>query len=258
MIYRQRNKESNPLRRKLAAALILFCFLFLMSFFFSAKSRSVLTVSAVPIWFLRDKTINSFAAFKEFFRSKSNLISENETLRQEAALAYLKQTDCSVSDSNGAYGGENGRISANVISKPPFSPYDTFVIGAGSADGVSVGQYVFISERISIGKIAAVSSRTSIVKLFSSGDQKIEAISERTGASFELSGRGGANFVIDAPKDSDIVWGDIFVLPSRSSKTALLGTVYYIDASSQSSFKKIYLRIPDNVFQVQKVFVELF
>ena len=146
------------------------------------------------------------------------------------------------------------RVLSRVLSKPPYSPYDTFVVDVGSNEGILQGSKVYLSDNIIIGVVKNVTSQTTLVELFSSGSLKQEAVLSRTGESFTLVGQGGANFKIEVPKDTDILWGDVFVYPNMQHY--VLGSVYYIDVNSQSSFKTVYLRIPGNVFSVQYVFVE--
>jgi hypothetical protein len=118
---------------------------------------------------------------------------------------------------------------------------------------VTLGAKVYLSQSIALGVISSVGSHNSVVKLYSSSGTKQEAISDRTDASFEIEGYGGANFKIEVPKDTDILLEDLFTLPSNGT---ILGEVYYIDSNTQSSFKTIHLRIPGNVFQTKWVFVE--
>jgi len=141
-----------------------------------------------------------------------------------------------------------------VLSKPPRSPYDTFVIDIGSEDNVSLGDRVYISDNNIIGLIKNMTPHTSLVELFSNGNLEQEATLSRTGASFVLKGLGGGNLELEVPKDTDVIWGDVFLYPRFSP--SMIGSAYYIDTNSQSSFKKIFIRVPGNVFSAKYVFVE--
>ncbi len=214
-----------------------------------------------PFWILRDKTVNSFRFVTSFVSFKSSLIKENDRLKEELAGLRLNEIDYDIlvkenEELKSEFGraSSDGVIIAGVLSKPPQSPYDTFVIDVGSNSAVSVGNKVYISNRIIIGSISSVTEKTGVVKLFSTGGEKQEVISDRTGASFVITGSGGADFELEVPKDTDIVWGDSFLYPGLNS--AVLSTVYYIDVTSQSSFKIVHARVPGNVFQVRRVFVE--
>ena len=197
---------------------------------------------------------------KGFFDFRTDLVSRNLLLQDEISSLKLKEIDYDTLFKENqdlknvlSRNSVSSKIMARVLSKPPVSPYDTFVVDAGVSEEVSLGNKVYLSGNIIIGKISSITSKTSIVELFSSGGVKQEAILSRTGASFILNGHGGANFTLEVPKDTDIVWGDVFLYPGPQS---ILGSVYYINTNAQSSFKTIYLRIPGNVFVAKYVFVE--
>jgi cell shape-determining protein MreC len=214
-----------------------------------------------PLWLLSDIVAKTSIKIKNYFVFKDSLISENLSLKEEILNSKLKEVDYEILSKefenlkNQLGRRENtSHIVSRVLSKPPNSPYDTFVIDVGSSDGISLGNKVFISNNIIIGLIKNVTPHTSLVELFSNGDLKQETTLSRTGASFVLKGLGGANLELEVPKDTDIVWGDIFLYPKFSP--SIIGSVYYIDTNSQNSFKKIYIRVPGNVFSTKYVFVE--
>jgi hypothetical protein len=117
-----------------------------------------------------------------------------------------------------------------------------------------VGSRVYMSDTIVVGTITSVAPRTSVVQLFSTGGLKQQATLARTGATYELVGSGGANFQLEVPKETDVALGDTFLYPNSS--ISVLAIVYDIDNGSQSSFKKVYLRIPGNIFSSQWLFVD--
>ncbi|MBI4155729.1 MAG: rod shape-determining protein MreC [Candidatus Zambryskibacteria bacterium] len=252
-------------KRKTPWKIIIVIFTFLLlsgfGFLFPNLLKGTFSTLARPIWLMRDNITKSFSSVTDFFRFKNTIINENLTLKDELTSLKLKQIDYDAIFKENQNlknqtdkSNNNNRIVSRVLSSPPQSLYDTFIIDNGSLDGVSVGNRVYLSDTIIIGLITSVASRTSVVTLFSTSGQKQEATDSRTGTSFTLSGAGGANFQVVVPKDTDVLVGDIFTYPSR--KASVLGSVYFIDANSQSSFKKIYLRIPGNIFSTQWVFVE--
>ena len=214
-----------------------------------------------PLWFVGRSLITPISITKNFFVFKYSLITENLVLKDEVAALTLKTIDYDIllkenEDLKNEFGRVNkrDRILSWILSKPPVSPYDTLVIDVGSNEGVTLGSKAYISDSIIVGVVTSVTSHTSLVKLFSSGGDRQEATVSRTGATFEIIGEGGANFKLEVPKDTDILWGDNFLYPDSSS--SVIGSVYYIDETSQSSFKTIYLRIPGNVFSSKHVFIE--
>jgi len=246
---------------KIISVVVLFCLLSLLAFFFLDTTRDVSYRVAKPLWSLSSTIIQPFSKLKGFFIFKNSLITKNLALEEELLNLRLKEIDYNIlskeyEDLKSQMGrtGSASRVVSRVLSKPPYSPYDTFVIDAGSSLGVSLGNKVYISDNIIIGIVKNVTPHTSLVELFSSGDEKQEVTLSRTGASFVLKGLGGASLELEVPKDTDVVWGDVFLYPKFLP--SIVGSAYYIDSSSQSSFKKVYIRVPGNVFSTKYVFIE--
>ena len=261
MNYLLKSKPKSTNRIKVISIISLFLLLSLSAFLFPNALRGVAYYVSRPLWATRDFTVNTIGEVSDFFISKSSLVAETISLRAELADLKLKEVDYdALSKENQDLQNQLGRkdstdtIISRVLSRPPLSPYDTFVIDVGSTEGVAVDSKVYYSDNIIIGSVVSVTSNTSLVKLFSSGNEKQEATLERTGASFILSGLGGSNLELEVPKDTDILWGDVFTYPGI--KPSVIGSVYYIDDNSQSAFKTVYIRVPGNMFSAQWLFVE--
>ncbi|MBA3733199.1 rod shape-determining protein MreC [Patescibacteria group bacterium] len=260
MNYPLKSKPKNENRGKVIAIITITLILFLGLFLMPNYLRVVATGVSLPIWSVTDQVVNPFFKIKNFLSFKGTLIKENLKLQDETVTLKLRQMDYDVlSKENQEIKTVLGRKNsihrvAGILSKPPRSPFDTFVIDAGSSEGVFIGNKVYISENIIIGTITNVTPHTSLVQLFSTGGLKQDAVVSRTGTMLTITGRGGANFEIEVPKDTDILWGDSFLYPGLNS--SILGNVYYIDTNSQSSFKTIYIRIPGNVFDSKVVYIE--
>ena len=241
--------------------IVLFCLLSFFSFFFSNSIRNISHTIYKPLWFISDVLVKPFINIKNFFISKNSLISKNLSLENEIISLKFKEIDYEIlskefNDLKDQLGRQkdNSHIVARILSKPPNSPYDTFIIDTGSSNGISLGNRVYLSDNIIVGLVKNITPHTSLVELFSKGGWKQEATLSRTGVNFILDGLGGANLELEVPKDTDILWGDVFLYPKFSP--AIIGSVYYIDTNSQNSFKKIYIRVPGNVFSAKYLFVE--
>ena len=260
MSFLLKSKPKRNYNSAIVAVVALFLILFLLSFLFPNFIRSTSFLSMRPFWLLKEKTLNSIYYTGNFFVLKSSLIKENSRLNDELTLLRLTKIDHEILLKENQELKENlgintnERVVGNILSKPPFSPFDTFVINIGLDHGVGLGNKVYISDSIILGIISNVTKNTSIVKLFSSSAEVSGAVSSRTGATYSLKGNGGANFQIEVPRETDILWGDTFLYPGRTD--SVLAVVYFVDSSSQSSFKTINLRIPGNAFQAKSVFVE--
>lgn len=255
---KSRPKSGRPIKSIIAVSVFLLLSLF--AFVFPNITRTISQAVAKPLWLMRGGAVNTFGGVRSFFTFKSTLIAENKTLENQVAMLEQKQIDYEamqrenqdLKNMTGEAGGS--RITARVLSKPPSSPYDTLIIDVGSSEGVTLGNKVYVSNSVAVGQVTSVTPHTSLVEMFSTSGRKQEASISRTGASFEIVGQGGANFKLEVPKDTDILWGDTFLYPTRSA--SVLGSVYYIDTNIQSSFKTVYIRIPGNIFSSQWVFVE--
>ncbi len=261
MNYRQKSKTNFASYKSFMIVVAIGLLLALSAFLFPSVARRFSYGLAKPVWYVGTVVSKPFVGIKGYFTSKSTLISKNLELEDLVASLRLKEIDYEVlSKENLDLRSELNRterpdrIISRVLSKPPRSPYDTFVIDAGSTLGVTLGSKVYLSDNIVIGTVTNVTPRTSLVKLFSSSGEKQESVLSRTGASFTLVGRGGANLTLEVPKDADVLWGDSFMYPGFDP--SIIGTAYYIDTDTQSSFKTVYIRISGNVFQAKSVFVE--
>ncbi len=261
MSYLLKSKPKKTISLKVIFAILFFVFLFALSFFFQNSLKGISYTIAKPFWSIADYSLKPFPFLVNFIKTKNSLIEENLNLKDEVSRLKMKEIDYDIllkqtDDLKSQLGRINtiGKTVARILSKPPLSPYDTFVVDIGENAGLQVESKVFISDNIIIGIVKNVNSSTALVELFSSSGVEHEAVSERTGTTFKLVGLGGGNFKIEVPKDVDILWGDSFVYPNLAS--AVLGNVYFIDTNVQSSFKTIYIRTPVNVFGSKYVFIE--
>ncbi len=261
MNYLLRSKPRNEIRKRIILVVATFSVLVLVGLISSSFLRNFFYTISRPVWESENIITIPFRSIGGFFKFKSNLVQQNLELQDELNSLKLKEIDYDILlKENQDLKSDIGRVSgknlvySRVLSRPPRSPYDTFVIDIGSTLGVTQANRVYLSDNVIIGVVTTVTPNTSLVQLFSTGGNKQEAILSRTGTSFVLTGKGGANFQLEVPKDADIAWGDMFLYPGINS--SILGSVYYIDINSQSSFKTIYIKTPGNVFRTKSVFVD--
>ncbi len=261
MNYLLKNKPKSQYKGRIILISALFVVLSALAYIFPNGVRTVMYEVSRPLWLVSSIVVKPFSGIGGYFSFKSTLVNRNTALEEEISSLKLKEVDYDLiakenQDLKNQLGRKtvSDRIASRILSKPPISPYDTLVIDTGSTEGVSLGDKVFSAENIIVGIVTNVTPHTSLVRLFSSGGEKQESILSRTGTSFVLVGNGGANLFVEVPKDTDVLWGDVFVYPGISAST--IGTVYYIDTNSQSSFKTVYIRVPGNVFTTKWVFVE--
>lgn len=231
-----------------------------VQYFFPRFVTSTARTLVKPAWFIRDTFSYTTSGFFGHFQRIDSLRAENKNLQDELYALKVKEVEFNqmkkdyeelktlmntTSSSRGESGGQI--VTARVLSKPPFTPYDTFVVDGGSADGVQMGDLVYANDALVIGRITRVSAHTSYVTLFSSGDQTQEFVVGRTGISVAVTGMGGGNFALYVPKDFDIQVGDTLQEPSYG--VGVVAEVYAVDQTMQNSFKRVYARVPKPIFQ---------
>ncbi len=207
---------------------------------------------ASPLWKLGEglsELSTSFESTQILTRELSELKDKNETLVQENETFRARLAD--IGD-EGA--GEEQGILAGVLSRPPLSPYDVLIVGAGSEDGVSVGAYVF-AKGVPIGTIEEVGARTSRVVLFSTPDRVSEGWVGEERTPLSLVGEGSGAFIAELSREVNVASGDIVYLPGPGAYPA--GTVYAVESHPSSPRAKLIISPRINLFMVTWVRIAL-
>lgn len=235
--------------------------LVLLRVFAPAFSTTMLHAVFAP--FMRSELAVSDAASvsEGLIKSKRQLIDENAELRSELAEAQNKSALAGNLEAENAelrklLELKAGRMmtAAIVLSKPPLSPYDSLVIEFGLEGNVALGDRVYADGDILLGEIAGVQGSTATVKLYSTAGSEIEATIERNNIAQKTVGSGGGNLEIKAPKEVDVVIGDVLVIPGLEKK--ILGVVRQIDTQPTDSFQRVFIKSPVNIFQLKWVTIE--
>src|SRR3989344_3591740 len=177
-IHKTRKRAAQKTLAVFGLIILLFGFVVL---FPKAAPQIILEVGRPVSWinkFVRDQA----GAFYLFVSGRRALVREVVTLRAltsriELELALLKGLENDNRELYRVYNWEpEGGIIAAVSTRPPYSPYDTFVIDAGRRDGVISGDFVLVGDHLIIGEISEVFSNFSKVKAFSSPGEKIKVL----------------------------------------------------------------------------------
>ena len=182
-----------------------------------------------------DELEKELAAYKAEDGAYTSIKAENSQLK---AMAHLAES-------------EPG-ITAPVLLSYSASPYGTFMIGAGSAEGVHDGSIVRTSDGYAIGSVAETDSHTSIVKEFLAPGEKIEAMIGT--AAITLEGSGGGNARGQAAREAVIKVGDTAVLAGTGGLS--VGIVGKVVADPANSFTQVYVRIPQNLATLRFIYVQ--
>jgi cell shape-determining protein MreC len=250
----------------------------------SNKKRNIILVSAVVLflvlifamksaisqgfgnggaaaWNVRSFIGEKVSSFFTMWQFKDDLMRENENLKyeikkNEIALIQNKLLLKENSDLRALFGetpAGTSTILVSVLARPPESPYDTLILSAGSDRSVKENDRVFAGDNLYLGKIVEVFPHSSKALLLSSPDQKWNVNIGSNAISAIAKGMGLGNFVIELPRETDVVQEDFVTL---SGSDDLLGTVYFTEANSADSFKKIFVRSPFNINELKWVTIK--
>jgi len=240
MIYRQRNKKI--INRK--AVLVVIVLLVLL--FFGPSVKGIFQWFSNPIISTKNVIIKPFKSSVDYFKFKQSLVDENENLKNDnrrleienLTVDSLKKENESLRDAVEFKEQDQNLVVAKVTSKPPFSPYDTFVLGLGESE-IFIGNKVYYSGVV-IGEIEEVYRNTSVVRLYSSSEKTLFV--NVSGNETEATGLGGGGFILTLPKDIEINERETVFTSSVP-----IGRVDSIEEGSGGAFQKIFFRYPFNI-----------
>ncbi|MDA8611490.1 hypothetical protein N9L18_01330 [Candidatus Pacebacteria bacterium] len=251
MIYQKTNKRKSGSKRKWTISFLVIVFI-LIAINVSGVlfPQSVARNISSPFIKIKEAVLSPMSGTLSYFSSKKSLSKENEELKQNvSALEFrllkeqlrLKDDEDEIEESELSPDGEQVR----VLIRPPFSPYDTFVISNnynGQDVSIEVGDRVFLLGAY-IGNVESINSDSAIVKLkSSSGEKTVVRVGDIDG---EAVGKGGGRFTITLPKDLEVEIGDIVTVPSLGP--VIIGLITEIEESEAGSFNTLHFSLPVSV-----------
>ncbi len=145
------------------------------------------------------------------------------------------------------------RTLAGVLLAPPWSPYDTLVVDAGSMHGVKAGDLVYASGQALVGHVSEAYTTTARVELFSAPGASYQA-TLRGEVPLALEGQGGGSLRAEVPTGTPVAVGDTIQLPGVWG--SLVGHVSAVDARAGESFIVIYMQLPVNPSSLSRVEIQ--
>lgn len=209
---------------------------------FSASSYVYENVSRASV-LLSDK--------QKLYDENQNLIMQNEALiNRNRALSVQVNTLIALA---GTTTPRVRGVVARVLARPNQSPYDTLIIGAGTASGSATGDVITAMGGIPIGTIKEVSTFSSRVLLFSSPGITTDAWVGVARNPITLKGTGAGTFTASVPHQTDIAVGDL-VFVSGAPYFAI-GRVVRVDAITGIVMETLRIKPFVNIFSLPTVVV---
>lgn len=173
---------------------------------------------------------------------------------QNAVITQLQKENVELKEKLGRPVAKNVML-AYVLKKPPFTVYDTFILDAGSNQGVVVGDKIYSFGDLLIGEIQEVSPTTSKVKLYSSYGEKYDILIGEKSVQATAIGRGGGSFEIIIPRDIKVNEGDTITVPNISN--TVFGVVGKIISDPARAFSTVIFSQPINIYEQKWVLISL-
>lgn len=190
---------------------------------------------------------SSFGDTARLAAQNEQLVKENAALARENSIRVQKETAlvALLASPFTERSGMRG-IPADVVARPPMSPYDTLVLAAGSQNGVTLGQEAFGAGGIPLGVVSSVLANFSRVTLFSAPGIATQGWVGRSSITLTILGEGGGAVSANVPRSAGVLVGDIVFVPGPGRLP--FGTVVRIDGDSSSPSVTLRIQSALNLF----------
>lgn len=202
--------------------------------------------------------VGGFVFQTDFWKSRAALQREVERLsmeveREKGVFAAIE----AVRDENEIL-RSLARVAENtpgttvpVVSSFSSSPYGTFMIGAGSVHGISVGDLALASDGFVLGSVTDVAENSSVVGAVFSPGVSTDVMTDNV--AFSVIGRGGGNARAEVPRELPLAVGEPILAPQYASRP--VGIIGRIESASSSAFSDVFVLFPYNINTIRFVFV---
>lgn len=247
-------------RRNSSRALLVATLLVILIFAFDMVSGGVVRHAVQRFGAGVSQTASAAAtsvASTGLFASRAALEAQNAALSQEVASykAQAAYTQVLLDENTqlsaiAHLAAQDPGTTAPIVSSVISSPYGTFLIGAGSAEGVVRGAIALSPGGFVLGQVVDTGAHTATVsEVFAP-----TAVTDVTihGSAAELTGEGG-DALAKMPRDSVVAIGDSVYVPTLGARPA--GIVGSIASSSSSAWQSVYVGLPESISSMQYVYV---
>jgi cell shape-determining protein MreC len=148
-------------------------------------------------------------------------------------------------------------LSAPVLVRPPESPYDVLIVGAGTAQGVTVQMVAFgivtvasSTEIVPLGLVSETTDTTARVVLFSAPRVETLGWVGSTHTPVTLIGTGGGTFFAAVPREASPSVGESVFVPGS---TVPIGVVARVESDPAAPSATIRITPLVNPFSISEV-----
>lgn len=219
--------------------------------------RAVFRTASSYVWQAGSHTVSAVAE-SGVFSSRRQLAAANTSLQSEldayhaqdaaqaALIAQNKELQALVNLAQ-----KNPGVTVPIVSSTQPSPYGTFLIGAGTIDGIVLGDLVLTADGFVAGRISDVQKNSATVTELFAPTASLNATLAH--ATITLEGQGGENARAQMPRSLSVLIGDIVTSPAAGGLP--VGVVGRVVADPASAYQEVYVRLPINLPAVRYVYV---
>lgn len=182
---------------------------------------------------------SSVSGVGAMFAEKAELLRERDALQVERDALLLENTSLREAVEEYRELTEDGEI-AQVLARPPLTPYDVLIVDRGSDHGIAVGDRVFAEGGVPVGLVADVSTHEARVTLFSSGGYETYGWVGEDKNAVTFVGQSMGAFYVTVPRDVEIVVGDTAYMPGPGARP--FGQVVNVRSSASSPEQVLHVR----------------
>jgi cell shape-determining protein MreC len=141
-------------------------------------------------------------------------------------------------------------IQAAVYMRPPQTPFDVLIVGAGEQSGVLVGDSVFVGP-VYIGTVVEVYEKTATVRLASAAET-LTQVRVAGEIDVQVSGEGNGQFIGQITINESVKQGDVVEYISEAMRVPL-GRVVEVVERQSDPFREVYIKSPISLSQLDVV-----
>lgn len=242
-------------RRRLFVGLVLV--LILLGYLIPKTATYVAQVVVQPVLTVDRWVRESQAAIPSFVRSRAALEAERNELEatlarsaaNEAVITTLQAENASLRQQ--LQSASSTRLHADIITQPPFVPYDRLVLNRGARDGVVVGAPVFAAANVVIGTIIATTPGQSIASLVTSAGVESTVYVFGPDIYTTAVGQGGGVLRIGVPQGVTLSEGNPVTIPAAGQ--SVIGSISHIETEPSRPEQFGYVPLPIALKQLRSV-----
>jgi cell shape-determining protein MreC len=259
------NKRFSSTKKKITLV-VFFCLLAVMvEWLFPSFLFEIIYTISTPFTFTRDAIGGELSAVSSYFSFKTSLVNENAELKKDlaaanTALLSMQELETENQALENTVSSKQSKtptthtVFAAVTEKPPFSPYDSLIISAGSNEGLTLNNPVFDDMGTPIGTIGAVYLNAAKVVLFSSSNTTLSVTIGDKKYEISALGAGGGDFTAKVPATETPKMGDAVYIPTFAPRA--VGIVKNISVGSTDAFARVSFSFPENIFEMSFVTID--